>query len=107
VTSASSCPQAAAASATEHQHALAGNLAQLKASLSAKIQGLEADLEARGKHTEAVSQQALELQSEVVSAQRVAEDARTDAAAADERAKVSQASGVLCCTVSALSLTGL
>ena len=95
MTSAARCLQAAAASAAEQQHALDSNLAQLKASLSAKIQGLESDLEARDVHTEAVSQQALELKSEVVSAQRAAEDARTDAAAADERAKVSGELGAI------------
>ena len=87
------CPQAAAASAAEHQQALASSLAQLKGSLSAKVQELEADLEARGKHTEAVSRQVLDLRSEVVSAQRAAEDARRDASAADERVKVSGGSG--------------
>ena len=84
--------QASAASAAKHQTELAGSLTQLKAALSAKIQGLEADLDARGKHAEAVSKQALDLKSEVVTAQRAAEDARTNAAAAEERAKVSRGS---------------
>jgi len=83
--------QASAASAAQHQSELAGSLTQLKAALSAKIQGLEADLHARGKHAEAVSKQALDLKSDVVSAQREAEDAKTNAAAAEERAKVSGA----------------
>ena len=82
--------QASAESAAQHQTELAGSLTQLKAALSAKIQGLEADLHARGKHAEAVSKQALELKSDVVTAQRAAEDARTNAAAAEERAKVSR-----------------
>jgi len=81
--------QASAAGAAQHQSELAGSLTQLKAALSAKIQGLEADLHARGKHAEAVSKQALELKSDVVTAQRAAEDARASAAATEERAQVS------------------